>query len=102
VSTNTTEDAVSTPEPEPSAEEQFKAFELRMPRSVSIGQAAYLLCLSRRTVYNRIRDGRLATIRGNDGSQRVLVRSLFEYGFQPQVCPTSASAATFDVRPVTR
>jgi excisionase family DNA binding protein len=45
-------------------------------RSVSIDQAAELLGVSRRTVYNRIRDGRLATIRTLGGSQRVLVDSL--------------------------
>lgn len=45
-------------------------------RSVSIDQAADLLGVSRRTVYNRIRDGRLTTIRTLGGSQRVLVDSL--------------------------
>ena len=45
-------------------------------RSVSIDQAAELLGVSRRTVYNRIRDGRLTTIRTLGGSQRVLVDSL--------------------------
>ena len=45
-------------------------------RSVSIDHAAELLGVSRRTVYNRIRDGRLATIRTLGGSQRVLVVSL--------------------------
>lgn len=48
----------------------------RLGRSVSIDQAAELLGVSRRTVYNRIRDGRLATIRTLGGSQRVLVASL--------------------------
>jgi excisionase family DNA binding protein len=45
-------------------------------RSVSLDQAAELLGVSRRTVYNRIRDGRLTTIRTLGGSQRVLVDSL--------------------------
>ena len=44
-------------------------------RSVSLDQAAQLLRVSRRTIYNHIRDGRLATIR-TYGSQRVLVESL--------------------------
>ena len=44
-------------------------------RSVSIDLAAELLGVSRRTVYNRIRDGRLTTIRTLGGSQRVLVDS---------------------------
>lgn len=48
----------------------------RVGRSVSIDQAAELLGVSRRTVYNRIRDGRLATIRTLGGSQRVLMESL--------------------------
>lgn len=42
--------------------------ELRLGRSVSIDQAAHLLCVSRRTIYNRIRDGRLQTIRTAGGS----------------------------------
>ena len=70
----------------------------RLGRSVSIDQAAQLLNVSRRTVYYRIRDGRLLTIRTIGGSQRVLVESLFTMGFRPQPFPTSAMAATFTVR----
>ena len=44
-------------------------------RSVSLDQAAQLLNVSRRTIYNRIKDGQLATVRAG-GSQRVLVESL--------------------------
>lgn len=47
-----------------------------MPRSVFVDQAAALLGVSRRTVYYRIRDGRLATVRTRGGSQRVLVESI--------------------------
>jgi excisionase family DNA binding protein len=47
-------------------------------RSVSIEQAAQLLGVSRRTVYYRIRDGRLRTIRTLGGSQRVLLDSVEE------------------------
>ena len=47
-------------------------------RSVTIDQAAELLRVSRRTIYNRIRDGKLQTIRTIGGSQRVLVASLDE------------------------
>lgn len=47
-------------------------------RSVSIEQAAQLLAVSRRTVYYRIRDGRLRTIRTLGGSQRVLMDSVEE------------------------
>ena len=75
------------------------ATEPRLGRSVSIDQAANLLNVSRRTVYNRIRDGRLQTIRTLGGSQRVLVESLYDLGFRPQAFSASASAATFAVRP---
>lgn len=45
-------------------------------RSVSIDEAALLLRVSRRTIYNRIRDGRLQTVRTLGGSQRVLLHSM--------------------------
>lgn len=45
-------------------------------RSVSIEHAAELMGVSRRTVYYRIRDGRLRTIRTLGGSQRVLLDSV--------------------------
>jgi len=48
----------------------------RIGRSVSLDHAAELLGVSRRTIYNRIREGRLQTIRTLGGSQRVLVDSL--------------------------
>ena len=51
-------------------------FEQHLGRSVTIDQAAALLHVSRRTIYNRIRDGKLLTIRTIGGSQRVLVSSL--------------------------
>ena len=73
--------------------------EPRVGRSVSILQAANLLSVSRRTIYNRIRDGRLHTIRTLGGSQRVLVESLYEAGFRPQAFSASASAVTFAYRP---
>ena len=50
----------------------------QLGRSVSIEQAAQLLGVSRRTVYYRIRDGRLRTIRTIGGSQRVLMDSVDE------------------------
>ena len=40
--------------------------------------AAELLGVSRRTIYNRILEGRLQTIRTLGGSQRVLLESLNE------------------------
>jgi excisionase family DNA binding protein len=54
------------------------AFAPQLGRSVTIDQAAQLLGVSRRTVYYRIREGRLRTIRTIGGSQRVLVESVHE------------------------
>lgn len=54
------------------------AFQPQLGRSVMIDQAAQLLGVSRRTVYYRIREGRLRTIRTLGGSQRVLVESVQE------------------------
>ena len=51
-------------------------FEQQLGRSVTIDQAAELLHVSRRTIYNRIRDGKLLTIRTIGGSQRVLLSSV--------------------------
>jgi excisionase family DNA binding protein len=45
-------------------------------RSYLIDDAARLLGVSRRTVYYRIREGRLLTIRCRAGSQRVLLSSI--------------------------
>ena len=53
-------------------------FQPQLGRSVSIEQAALMLGVSRRTVYYRIRDGRLRTIRTIGGSQRVLTDSVDE------------------------
>ncbi len=61
---NTT-DQMTTPGTEP-----------RVGRSVSLDHAAELLGVSRRTIYNRIREGRLVTIRTLGGSQRVLLDSV--------------------------
>lgn len=47
-----------------------------MTRSVLLDRAAEILGVSRRTVYYRIRAGRLQTIRTRCGSQRVLVESI--------------------------
>ena len=53
-------------------------FEQQLGRSVTIDQAAEMLRVSRRTIYNRIRDGKLFTIRTIGGSQRVLLSSVEE------------------------
>jgi excisionase family DNA binding protein len=49
---------------------------MRPERSVLILEAADVLGVSRRTVYYRIREGRLQTIRTRGGSQRVLWSSI--------------------------
>jgi excisionase family DNA binding protein len=51
-------------------------FHGRVGRSISLDHAAALLGVSRRTIYNRIRKGRLRTIRTLGGSQRVLLESM--------------------------
>ncbi|MEZ5286346.1 MAG: helix-turn-helix domain-containing protein [Vicinamibacterales bacterium] len=51
-------------------------FQPQLGRSVTIDQAASLLGVSRRTIYYRIREGRLLTVRTLGGSQRVLLSSL--------------------------
>ena len=71
----------------------------RLGRSVSIDQAAELLHVSRRTIYNRIRDGRLVTIRTIGGSQRVLLESLNELGASTQLL-SSPIQSSFMVRPI--
>ena len=50
----------------------------QLGRSVAIERAAQLLGISRRTVYNRIKTGRLSTLRVPSGSQRVLLASIDE------------------------
>jgi excisionase family DNA binding protein len=83
---------------------QFESqpIEPRLGRSVSIDHAARLLQVSRRTIYNRIRDGRLQTIRTLGGSQRVLVESIHDLGAGSQVLPSSAPpTASYAVRLVT-
>ena len=57
-------------------EQTAQRFEPRIGRSVSLDHAAGLLGVSRRTIYNRIREGRLQTIRTRGGSQRVLLDSV--------------------------
>lgn len=47
-----------------------------MGRTVFVEDAARILGVSRRTVYYRIREGRLRTVRTACGSQRVLVESI--------------------------
>jgi len=62
-----------------------QSLEPRIGRSVSLDHAAQLLNVSRRTIYNRIREGRLRTIRTLGGSQRVLLDSVHENLDQEQM-----------------
>jgi excisionase family DNA binding protein len=71
--------------------------EPRVGRSVSIDQTAQLLGVSRRTVYNRIRDGKLQTIRTLGGSQRVLMTSVEEMR-RPRPPLSAAPAIALDRR----
>jgi excisionase family DNA binding protein len=73
---------------EPTAPPQANP-EVKYGRSVSLMQAAALLQVSRRTIYNRIRDGQLATIRIH-GSQRVLTSSLFGSNGVIEAAPATA------------
>ena len=59
-------------------------FEPRIGRSVSLDHAAEILGVSRRTIYNRIREGRLQTVRTLGSSQRVLLDSVQDLRGQPQ------------------
>lgn len=63
--------------------ESDPTIEPRIGRSVSLDHAAELLGVSRRTIYNRIRDGRLQTIRTVGGSQRVLLDSVHAKYLRP-------------------
>lgn len=68
--------------------------------SYSIDQAAEMLAVSRRTIYNRIRDGRLRTTRTlGHSSQRVTAESLVEQGWLPQL--ESAGPAATMMSPTT-
>lgn len=67
-------------------------FEARIGRSVSLDHAAELLGVSRRTIYNRIREGRLQTIRTLGGSQRVLIDSVQEDRSQAADAPSRHSS----------
>jgi excisionase family DNA binding protein len=57
-----------------------------------LDHAAELLGVSRRTIYNRIREGRLQTIRTLGGSQRVLIDSVQEDRGQPAETPPRHSS----------
>ena len=63
-----------------------------MMRSVMIDQAAELLGVSRRTVYYRIREGKLRTIQMPCHSRRVLLDSLYALLLEDPGCFTDRGA----------
>ena len=79
------------PEPLMTTESIPSSPELKFGRSVSLMQAAALLQVSRRTIYNRIRDGQLLTVRVH-GSQRVLTSSIFGLGAVHQAAAAAQNA----------
>ena len=70
-----------------------------MPATVMIDHAATLLGVSRRTVYYRIREGRLRTVRTLCGTQRVLVESIAELLRDEQPALTAPAADASDTAP---
>jgi excisionase family DNA binding protein len=71
-------------------------------RSVFIDEAAALLGVSRRTVYYRIRQGRLQTIRTRCGTQRVLLSSIEDLlrDMARASRPLEPEALPFEVEPL--
>jgi excisionase family DNA binding protein len=63
-------------------------------RSLLIDDAAVLLGVSRRTVYYRIRQGQLQTVRTRCGSQRVLLSSIEQLLRQQRGLPPIESVIT--------
>ena len=70
------------------------------PRSLLIDQAAELLGVSRRTVYYRIHEGRLRTIRTRCGSQRVVLESVEEQLRAVSIGRRRAAAAGSETAPL--
>jgi len=65
-------------------------------RSLLIDDAAVLLGVSRRTVYYRIRQGRLETLRTLGGSQRVLLGSIEQLLQQQRRLPPLVGAGVLE------
>jgi excisionase family DNA binding protein len=69
-------------------------------RSVFIEQAMRMLGVSKRTVYYRIREGRLRTIRVRGGSQRVLIQSIRDLVATDRQRPARPPASSGDAAAV--
>jgi excisionase family DNA binding protein len=69
-------------------------------RSVFIEQAMRMLGVSKRTVYYRIREGRLRTIRVRGGSQRVLIQSIHDLVATDKQRPARPPASSGDASAV--
>lgn len=67
-------------------------------RSLLIDDAAVLLGVSRRTVYYRIREGQLETVRTLGGSQRVLLGSIEQLLQQRRRLPDLAGVGALEPR----
>ena len=72
----------------------------RASRSVFIEQAMRMLGVSKRTVYYRIREGRLRTIRVRGGSQRVLIQSIRDLVATDKQRPARPPASSGDASAV--
>lgn len=68
-------------------------------RSVLLEAAAVLLGVSRRTVYYRIREGRLRSFRTRCGSRRVLIDSI-ELLLREEAAKRAARAAASQAEPL--
>ena len=73
-----------------------------MQRSVLLDKAAEILGVSRRTVYYRIREGRLRTVRTRCGSQRVLMESIEALLRERMKRATDQTAGVSDTDPFER
>jgi excisionase family DNA binding protein len=69
-------------------------------RSVFVDEAAALLKMSRRTVYYRIREGRLQTIRTPGGSQRILMASIVALQHERGTGRPASSRAASESKPL--
>ena len=72
-----------------------------MMRSLFVEEAALLLGVSRRTVYYRIREGKLQTVRTPGGTRRVLITSI-ELLLREQQAARVPAAAASDTTPSER